>query len=279
MDFAKWDRIFMTNSQCLELLDLVDIKELNDENHPMRNYDMYPLHRFVLSCPNTFNSSSQPDRKKLINKKELSDEDIRSITEDLYMIKYRNAIFHHCYTLAGDHLEIRTLVEMNGVVEEAFVLTIDAVHLTLRKATGKASEMVTTKIHNRFLKYWEWLLLCFMLINTYILSDPGKTTEVEIKEVPIKKLPDGMQRNRPPRKGPNKVRLVRSYRLKKNWKTAVKKRVQQIKCEAWGVRGHFRHYKDGRVVFVHPYVKGKKRDEYKGKIYELFPKSEIKMEG
>lgn len=28
-------------------------------------------------------------------------------------------------------------------------------------------------------------------------------------------------------------------------------------CEKWGVRGHYRHYKNGKVVFIKPYSKGK----------------------
>lgn len=36
-------------------------------------------------------------------------------------------------------------------------------------------------------------------------------------------------------------------------------------CEAWGVRGHYRHYKNGNVVYIAPYIKGKgrlKKKEY-----------------
>lgn len=36
-------------------------------------------------------------------------------------------------------------------------------------------------------------------------------------------------------------------------------------CEAWGVRGHYRHYKNGRTVYIKPYKKGKgqmKNTEY-----------------
>ena len=38
------------------------------------------------------------------------------------------------------------------------------------------------------------------------------------------------------------------------------------RCEAWSVRGHYRHYKNGKVVFIAPYIKGKGRvkpKEYK----------------
>lgn len=31
-------------------------------------------------------------------------------------------------------------------------------------------------------------------------------------------------------------------------------------CEAWGVRGHFRHYKSGKVVWISEYEKGTKRN-------------------
>lgn len=33
-----------------------------------------------------------------------------------------------------------------------------------------------------------------------------------------------------------------------------------IKCEAWTVRGHYRHYKSGKVVFIESFKKGKNRN-------------------
>ncbi len=41
-------------------------------------------------------------------------------------------------------------------------------------------------------------------------------------------------------------------------------------CEHWEVRGHYRHYKSGKVVYVKPFEKGKNRDtELKDKVYRL----------
>ena len=50
----------------------------------------------------------------------------------------------------------------------------------------------------------------------------------------------------------------------------------QYQCECWGVRGHIRHLTDGRVQFVRPYKKGRKRDilEPKSKTYLLGGKDE-----
>ena len=43
----------------------------------------------------------------------------------------------------------------------------------------------------------------------------------------------------------------------------------QYRCECWGVRGHLRHLKNGNVIFIEPYKKGRKRDvlEPKNKTY------------
>ena len=45
-------------------------------------------------------------------------------------------------------------------------------------------------------------------------------------------------------------------------------------CDAWGVHGHYRHYKSGRVAYIAPYVKGVNRENYRGREFELL--SEIK---
>lgn len=46
---------------------------------------------------------------------------------------------------------------------------------------------------------------------------------------------------------------------------------RKINCDCWQVHGHYRHYKSGKVVFINPYKKGKKRNdtESKGKKYFL----------
>jgi len=41
-------------------------------------------------------------------------------------------------------------------------------------------------------------------------------------------------------------------------------------CDAWGVRGHYRHYASGKTAYVKPYVKGRCRDKYTGREYVLF---------
>ena len=51
----------------------------------------------------------------------------------------------------------------------------------------------------------------------------------------------------------------------------IKKRNGWTISHSFQVRGHYRHYKNGKVVFINPYKKGKKRNdtESKGKKYFL----------
>lgn len=71
------------------------------------------------------------------------------------------------------------------------------------------------------------------------------------------------------------VRLYKCYTLKKDWESAPRLK-QPIKytCPAWGVRGHIRHLKNGKEVYVRPCVKGKDRNKYVGKEYKLLKQEE-----
>lgn len=60
-----------------------------------------------------------------------------------------------------------------------------------------------------------------------------------------------------------RVELCSVYRLCVN--DGVGKRGSfSFSCPAWGVRGHYRHLKNGKVVFVRPFVKGKERASMSG---------------
>jgi len=65
------------------------------------------------------------------------------------------------------------------------------------------------------------------------------------------------------------TRMVRVIRLDEE---EFAKRHNNITCPCWGVAGHYRHYKNGKTVFIQAYRKGKKRndpDEYQPKNYLL----------
>lgn len=43
----------------------------------------------------------------------------------------------------------------------------------------------------------------------------------------------------------------------------------EITCDSWNVRGFFRHYKNGKIVWVKPFKKGKNRNDLDVKNYKL----------
>lgn len=117
---------------------------------------------------------------------------------------------------------------------------------------------------------FETAALMYLSLNEFMLH--YKDVAFNIREIECKQPSKKTEYKK--NSGPNVVRLVRQYKLKKNWKAKVERRKAEIQCKAWGVRGHFRHYKNGKVIFVEAYVKGKDREQYQGKVYELLPRHE-----
>lgn len=74
------------------------------------------------------------------------------------------------------------------------------------------------------------------------------------------------------RKGGRKVRLLKTYTLVRDTPIHINRSHGKITCPCWGVRGHYRHYKSGKVVFIEAYQKGKDRSRYTPKEYVVFRK-------
>ena len=117
--------------------------------------------------------------------------------------------------------------------------------------------------------YWEWIVVMFFVINTFMLNygDVSLDVEEKIATVPTQSKSHKKQER-------TTSRLFKSYTLKKTWASAVARKHAVITCPCWGVRGHFRHYKNGKVIFIEPHLKGKDKDQYKGKEYALMPYKE-----
>lgn len=53
--------------------------------------------------------------------------------------------------------------------------------------------------------------------------------------------------------------------VNENGLTITKSENRAITCPCWEVRGHYRHYKSGKVVFIKNYEKGKEKGKVKPK--------------
>ena len=92
---------------------------------------------------------------------------------------------------------------------------------------------------------------------------------IEIEEKTVRKKSHGKKSTR---KGGRKVRLLKSCTLLREEPIQVTNSHGKITCPCWGVRGHYRHYKSGKVVFIEAYQKGKDRSNYSPKEYVIFRK-------
>ena len=136
--------------------------------------------------------------------------------------------------------------------------------------------MVETKIGVKFiapimadkddLDYHSFLTI-FLAVNYFIKHIPSSYQETK------KKVAETIEVG----KGHNKrykqvVHLEREYNFD-NLKKITKTHLRHIfTCLCWGVRGHLRHYKNGKTIFIQPFKKGKERNNmeaFSGKEYRL----------
>lgn len=109
----------------------------------------------------------------------------------------------------------------------------------------------------------------FLYVESFMLNYKDETMDVEERVCENQSQPGKRKKHHR-----NAVRLFKSYTLKKAWKSKVKRKKAEIHCLAWGVRGHYRHYRNGKVIFVNSYIKGKEREKYAGKDYLLLPEAQ-----
>lgn len=106
------------------------------------------------------------------------------------------------------------------------------------------------------------------LLQFSVANQPNKHSGKKKKGGKSKKTP------------PQKTRLYRlvhltdeqTDELKKSIHEEYEKRKMERHCSAWGVRGHYRHYKSGKVAYIKPHVRGKEKGSYQGREYVLLPK-------
>jgi len=116
------------------------------------------------------------------------------------------------------------------------------------------------------------LLKLFFGINYLIESYNEDEIKVDVKVVGEKN--EKHNKKKTTKNKTNTVRLYRCYTLDTNLEKHTKKNKFVYTCNAWGVRGHERHYKNGKVVWIKQYVKGKNRNDpskYVGKNYKVLP--------
>ena len=97
-----------------------------------------------------------------------------------------------------------------------------------------------------------------------------RDVSVDVQEIECKPS-NGSTHKVGERKARTVVKMFKRYTLKKDWKKAVARKKMEYHCLAWSVRGHFRTMKNGKKVFVRPYVKGKEKDKYVPKDYIPIP--------
>ena len=126
------------------------------------------------------------------------------------------------------------------------------------------SFMCSTFSFSDYQNYLKEILGLYAVLNDISLNRPSILTAGEIQIT----VPKTIKKNGRYKDVMTSV-MVKRYQLNDK---ELPNRHNNIVCPCWGVAGHYRHYKNGKVVFIESYRKGKKRNEpeaYQPKNYKL----------
>lgn len=97
-------------------------------------------------------------------------------------------------------------------------------------------------------------LLVPMFFMHYCI-DKAMNQQYEYKEITNKKYKPMNERSKSKPKTEYKLfEIIRKY------ERHINKNRHNMTCEHWEVKGHFRHYKSGKVVYIKPFSKGKNKE-------------------
>jgi len=161
------------------------------------------------------------------------------------------------------------------VVFENYMLGNMIYRVVLQPKWNEETHLVETKVGVKFvspvishkdLEYTQFLNI-FLAINYFIKHIPTSYRENKTKVEQTIEVGKGHNK-----KYKRVVHLERTYTFEKLDKLSKSHIKHIFKCLCWGVRGHVRHYKSGKVVFIQPFKKGKERNNmeaFSGKEYRL----------
>lgn len=159
------------------------------------------------------------------------------------------------------------LVELNNFNPMDFTYTDEIGVLTAKRATTTKGFVISFEKHDSSVvkapkDYFDMLLIYLTSVMIYIIDKAEERRRIE------KLSPEEERKQRENYEYKDRelffLQDIIKYRRIHPNKSAI-----QYRCECWGVRGHLRHLKNGNVIFIEPYKKGRKRDilEPKNKTY------------
>lgn len=171
----------------------------------------------------------------------------------------------------GDLSEVKVMTRLftvkgnTAVFEFASILSVTDEIFTLKGgfAPGRKQDQDGAE------KYTFQHFFAFCLIQCLMLHGADKIASRKEYRKALK--PSKASRLVAPYTNPGKVRVLEISATADDIRECfrMESAVHNWHCPAWGVRGHYRHYKSGRVSYVKPYVKGKNKSAYTGREYAL----------
>ncbi|GHU94400.1 hypothetical protein FACS1894208_05410 [Clostridia bacterium] len=161
-----------------------------------------------------------------------------------------------------------TSIMMNCQTIDSFrVFTVSAL---LLESSPKPFIVANVLIGNRskiIILQYDRLDYIRILFEFFYLNYRCLNTRINVEELPEKIYKTGVNKKKDTKRTRKVIYKRRHFKI-----TFTENRTPKTfsrKTETWGVCGHYRHYKDGKSVFIKPYTKGNKDSTTAPRLYKV----------
>ena len=180
----------------------------------------------------------------------------------------------------GEYLDVKYKVKIDGygekqkiyikeiIIHENAPTTRNEYEITVDEFLSSLLKMIQENISVKSIFNWNvnetGSILVPMFFMKYCIDKAMQNKPIEVPVTKKKYKPMNERSKSKPKTEYKLFEIIRKYEKHMN------KNKHHIMCEHWEVKGHFRHYKNGKVVYIKPFSKGKNKDsKTENRIYRL----------
>ena len=163
----------------------------------------------------------------------------------------------------GHRVKIKKIYEVKDGTHRNTVydFSIDSYHENLtsgfRKLNGKSvTDLYLSGDREIIDDTWSVDVLPVMAFMQYVVYEAMHREPIEVEVTKRKYRPMAERTYKP-----NNNKVYKLIDVVRKYEKHLNHAKRHMTCEHWEVKGHFRHYKNGKVVYIKPYSKGKGKEE------------------
>ena len=264
-DWARFDRVYMTEAQAVALVERMEDTNWFSSDTLMR--PSIPEFTAIMRDPGKPENTYVCFRQTAMREEDFLDTLEEGLTRRIIPVIDAYVCLNNEGTLCNMVITIAKTVLENGKGQKLNSTSQFVTYLH----DDPVSYYVMANDQDYFLEFLRSVKCIYLAVQMLSSERP----EVMAAET-VREEYSGTVKKKGRYKAVRKTRFVKVIRISDDAVKAAARGSHTITCPCWGVAGHMRTYKSGKQVWIKPYRKGKKRHDpsaYQPKEYE-FPKED-----